>query len=166
MSEWTEHRVEALKSLHHQGQSASQIAKRLGGVSRSAVLGKLHRLGLLRHRRVNASPLQIDRRLRQRAGIERRTAPIRKSKKLRAVLLDCVAVEPLRVGLMDLGHGMCRWPVNDDRPHLFCGNPWMGEHGPYCAAHKALANVPTLVKRIRPPREHVRSRSLDWLEAA
>ncbi|WP_172332504.1 GcrA family cell cycle regulator [Mangrovicoccus sp. HB161399] len=43
---WTEERVELLKKMWSEGQSASQIAKALGGVTRNAVIGKVHRLGL------------------------------------------------------------------------------------------------------------------------
>lgn len=43
---WTEERVETLKKMWSEGQSASQIAKELGGVTRNAVIGKVHRLGL------------------------------------------------------------------------------------------------------------------------
>ena len=43
---WTDERVEMLKKLWADGLSASQIAAKLGGVSRNAVIGKVHRLGL------------------------------------------------------------------------------------------------------------------------
>ena len=43
---WTDERVELLKKLWLDGLSASQIAKQLGGVTRNAVIGKVHRLGL------------------------------------------------------------------------------------------------------------------------
>ena len=43
---WTDERVETLKRMWGEGQSASQIAKELGGVTRNAVIGKVHRLGL------------------------------------------------------------------------------------------------------------------------
>jgi len=43
---WTDERVEALKTMWVEGKSASQIAKELGGVTRNAVIGKVHRLGL------------------------------------------------------------------------------------------------------------------------
>ncbi|MEM8754218.1 MAG: GcrA family cell cycle regulator [Pseudomonadota bacterium] len=43
---WTDERVEKLKAMWAEGQSASQIAKALGGVTRNAVIGKVHRLGL------------------------------------------------------------------------------------------------------------------------
>jgi GcrA cell cycle regulator len=43
---WTDERVETLKHMWSEGKSASQIAKELGGVTRNAVIGKVHRLGL------------------------------------------------------------------------------------------------------------------------
>ena len=43
---WTDERVELLKKLWAEGLSASQIAGRLGSVTRNAVIGKVHRLGL------------------------------------------------------------------------------------------------------------------------
>jgi GcrA cell cycle regulator len=51
---WTDERVETLKKMWGEGQSASQIAKELGGVTRNAVIGKVHRLGL--SNRVNGKP--------------------------------------------------------------------------------------------------------------
>lgn len=51
---WTEERVEMLKSMWNEGKSASQIAKALGGVTRNAVIGKVHRLGL--SNRTNGAP--------------------------------------------------------------------------------------------------------------
>ncbi len=51
---WTDERVELLKKMWGEGQSASQIAKELGGVTRNAVIGKVHRLGL--SNRAGSSP--------------------------------------------------------------------------------------------------------------
>ncbi len=51
---WTDERVELLKKMWGEGQSASQIAKELGGVTRNAVIGKVHRLGL--SNRTNGAP--------------------------------------------------------------------------------------------------------------
>jgi len=51
---WTDERVETLKRMWNEGQSASQIAKELGGVTRNAVIGKVHRLGL--SNRIGSAP--------------------------------------------------------------------------------------------------------------
>jgi len=53
---WTDERVELLKKMWGEGQSASQIAKELGGVTRNAVIGKVHRLGLSNRSTTTASP--------------------------------------------------------------------------------------------------------------
>ncbi|AFO92111.1 GcrA cell cycle regulator [Phaeobacter inhibens] len=53
---WTDERVELLKKMWGEGQSASQIAKELGGVTRNAVIGKVHRLGLSNRNSGTAKP--------------------------------------------------------------------------------------------------------------
>jgi GcrA cell cycle regulator len=53
---WTDERVETLKKMWGDGQSASQIAKELGGVTRNAVIGKVHRLGLSNRAGTTAAP--------------------------------------------------------------------------------------------------------------
>ncbi|TCO73921.1 GcrA family cell cycle regulator [Rhodovulum euryhalinum] len=55
---WTEERVETLKRMWAEGQSASQIAKELGGVTRNAVIGKVHRLGLSNRAGGAAAPVK------------------------------------------------------------------------------------------------------------
>jgi len=56
---WTDERVELLKKMWAEGQSASQIAKELGGVTRNAVIGKVHRLGLS-NRSSGAAPAKAE----------------------------------------------------------------------------------------------------------
>ena len=56
---WTDERVELLKKMWGEGQSASQIAKELGGVTRNAVIGKVHRLGLS-NRTTGATPAKSE----------------------------------------------------------------------------------------------------------
>jgi GcrA cell cycle regulator len=55
---WNDERVDLLKKMWSEGQSASQIAKELGGVTRNAVIGKVHRLGL--SNRNGAGPMAAD----------------------------------------------------------------------------------------------------------
>lgn len=57
---WTDERVERLKKMWNEGQSASQIAKDLGGVTRNAVIGKVHRLGLSNRTAGEAAPAPAD----------------------------------------------------------------------------------------------------------
>lgn len=55
---WTDERVETLKRMWAEGQSASQIAKELGGVTRNAVIGKVHRLGLSNRVAAGEEPME------------------------------------------------------------------------------------------------------------
>lgn len=57
---WTDERVELLKKMWTEGQSASQIAKELGGVTRNAVIGKVHRLGLSNRSGGAAAPAKAE----------------------------------------------------------------------------------------------------------
>ena len=70
---WTPDRVENLKKMWSEGQSASQIATDLGGVTRNAVIGKIHRLGL--------SNRGVHIQKEKRSIPINETAPIRKIKK-------------------------------------------------------------------------------------
>ena len=55
---WTDERVELLKKLWSDGLSASQIAAHMGGVTRNAVIGKVHRLGLSGRAKTSTAPAQ------------------------------------------------------------------------------------------------------------
>jgi GcrA cell cycle regulator len=69
---WTDDRVTVLKKLWLEGLSASQIAKQLGGVTRNAVIGKVHRLGLSGRPRPRNLPVRST---RPRAPRVRRSRP-------------------------------------------------------------------------------------------
>ena len=76
---WTDDRVELLKKFWGEGQSASQIAKELGGVTRNAVIGKVHRLGLS-NRATSASKTDAQAKTgrKPQATARRKIAPITK----------------------------------------------------------------------------------------
>lgn len=157
---WTEERVEVLKKLWSDGLSASQIAGRLGGVTRNAVIGKVHRLGL--SGRATTSRMRSARpRLRiaatanaqrpQRptyatvgnAALKVAFAPARPEIALMLVpnlaeVLDDVPV--LKVDLLDLKECMCRWPLGDPQSEgfAFCGRPKTGGAS-YCEHHAGIA---------------------------
>ncbi len=72
---WTDERVELLKKMWTEGQSASQIAKELGGVTRNAVIGKVHRLGLSNRAGAGAAPSAPAANLAKPAAKEKPAAP-------------------------------------------------------------------------------------------
>jgi GcrA cell cycle regulator len=143
---WSDDRVETLKRLWLEGLSAAQVARQLGGVSRNAVIGKLHRLGLSGVRAASARPRRIAGPAARRA---RPTQPRRRPKPsvLPAAVLP-IPVDPGEPGLVRDATGlrphMCKWPIGDPLSDAFsfCGRPALSG-GPYCPAHTRLAHRPT-----------------------
>ncbi|MDP2764106.1 MAG: GcrA family cell cycle regulator [Brevundimonas sp.] len=151
---WTEDRVGALKKLWLEGQSASQIAKQLGGgVTRNAVIGKVHRLGLSGR----AAPSQPARatfrpsRPRPAQPTQAPSAPRRiEAVQPRAAAAPAVPAPmpdlPGTATVMTLGAHMCKWPIGDPSSNefSFCGR--RSSEGVYCVEHARVAYQPQ-VKR-------------------
>ncbi|WP_411034564.1 GcrA family cell cycle regulator [Shinella sp. BYT-45] len=171
---WTDERVEKLKKLWSEGLSASQIAAQLGGVSRNAVIGKVHRLNL--PGRAKAGGTQSASRPKRPAA----AAPRPSNFAARAVTARTVArpagntiakeeidfdaqsdqlpvpangnavVVPMsrRLELTQLTERTCKWPIGDplnDDFH-FCGNE-SPDNSPYCTYHQRLAYQPSAERR-------------------
>jgi GcrA cell cycle regulator len=137
---WPPEQLDALRALWASGKSASVCAEQLGGRTRNAVIGMVHRLGLPKRQtrvvgRVSARPMACS-----KPKVPRPAQPARIAQPMvvYAPLPRTEAWKPLPgtqpVGLTDLGASMCRWPVTVDRPWLFCG---AAADGVYCSAHKA-----------------------------
>lgn len=151
---WTEDRVGALKKLWLEGQSASQIAKQLGGgVTRNAVIGKVHRLGLSGR----AAPSQPARatfrpaRPRPAQPTQAPSAPRRiEAVQPRVAAAPSVPAPmpdlPGTATVMTLGAHMCKWPIGDPSSNefSFCGR--RSSEGVYCVEHARVAYQPQ-VKR-------------------
>lgn len=157
---WTDERVETLKKLWQEGHSASQIAKQLGGVTRNAVIGKVHRLGLSGR----AAPSQPARPLYKPARPPRAAAPAPAPQAIaprRTVITDTpVATRPAQVPalpaieepgtatVLTLGTKMCKWPIGDPSSDgfTFCGRR-AGDGAPYCVEHARQAYQPQQKKK-------------------
>lgn len=137
---WTDERVTTLKKLWLEGHSASQIAKQLGGVTRNAVIGKVHRLGLSGRATPSKPARTIVRMPRPKpivVAVERRPeAPT-------PLLRQVARVEqPGSATVLTLSANQCKWPIGDPatREFTFCGQA--AGHGPYCDHHAAVAYQP------------------------
>jgi len=131
---WSEDRVEQMKALWTEGLSASQIARALGGVTRNAVIGKVHRLGLAGR----AMPARRERSLPVASRTLRQPyvppAPIIEEPPL-ALENGTFAT------VLTISDRMCRWPIGDPvaAEFHFCGrSPKSGS--PYCEAHTRKAH--------------------------
>ena len=135
-SGWSETRVTTLSQLWRDGLSASQIAKQLGGVTRNAVIGKVHRLGLS-GRAAASAPARAPRTATPRPTRPRRVALAAPAVRKPPVLAFVPAPEgPGLIGDMALlGAHVCKWPIGDPKSpdFSFCGRQ---ADGRYCAAHE------------------------------
>jgi len=184
-SPWTEERIEHVKTRWSQGASARQIARELGNVvSRSAVLGKVHRLGIaqsspncgardhqLERKNARHAPASAHKRMRERdaAGAladSRRQIPawVRDAEPyIDNPLVDAGIPFAQRRVFLELSGRSCRWPVGDPRrsDFFFCGaEAFPGK--PYCLAHCARAYRPAEDATQRAPSAHLRRAMLKY----
>jgi GcrA cell cycle regulator len=144
---WTDERVTRLKALWGEGFSAKVVANDLGGLSRNAVLGKVHRLGLSKDPRRQE---QTKREVRVQANRPRRIPkiamalavepPLRRHTGIpecRRPLEFVPPLPPLNVPILDHQHGQCREVTGHDGLALFCGHPAI-EGTSWCAHHHSV----------------------------
>jgi GcrA cell cycle regulator len=166
---WTDDRVELLKKLWSEGLSASQIAARLAqGVTRNAVIGKVHRLNLSgRAQPARSNAPRAPRKPREPSHPGRTggmpSMPSAGNMALKPMSRpeprQVALPEPKPVRLVDLPKGgsvtilhlsdkTCKWPIGDPGAEgfCFCGhNPRAGS--PYCEYHARLAYQPLQDRR-------------------
>jgi GcrA cell cycle regulator len=87
---WTDERIDQLKGMWEKGLTASQIAEELGGVSRNAVIGKAHRLGL----QSRPSPVKATDAPKKAAPPRKPTGPVAEAEPVRAAPVAAPAAEP------------------------------------------------------------------------
>ncbi len=158
---WTDERVDMLKKLWSEGLSASQIAGKMGGVTRNAVIGKVHRLGLSGR----ATPARPS---RGRAPEQRKVEPtisaapkastFRPTPEAKPIISAPEVSQPLvldtgdKTTIATLNRNMCKWPIGDpakDDFH-FCGQPSQ-TNKPYCGYHAHVAFQPAQRRPERRP---------------
>jgi len=156
---WTDERVELLKKLWADGLSASQIAAELGGITRNAVIGKVHRLGLSGRAKSPASAAPRPRKTRAPAHMLRVTRPQVRGKTALAQafeyepepepeLTDNIIPMGQRRTILELTEDTCRWPIGDPgaSDFFFCGGNTISGL-PYCAFHSRVAYQPVADRR-------------------
>lgn len=173
---WTDERVEKLKKLWSEGLSASQIAAQLGGVSRNAVIGKVHRLNLPGRAKAGGTPTAA--RPKRPAPVAPRpsnfTARPVAARPVTRPAGNTVAKEEIdvafemqpetlpvpangnnvvvpmsrRLELTQLTERTCKWPIGDplNDDFHFCGNE-SPDNSPYCTYHQRLAYQPSAERR-------------------
>ena len=169
---WTDERVELLRRLWDDGLSASQIALQIGGVSRNAVIGKVHRLGHAgRVKPIGPAAVNGQRKADEvevetaviveeptlpepPAIVAHRPAPDFPLEPRPAAAAPAPSAQPValavseRVTIMDLRDSMCRWPMGDPTSpdFRFCGGRAITGL-PYCTQHAQIAYQPAAERK-------------------
>jgi GcrA cell cycle regulator len=137
--DWTDEAIARLVALWGEGFSASECGQRMG-VSRNAVIGKVHRLGLSgKYRR----PREGRRRMtkpRASKPAAQKSPNIEQPPEMPQMRQDLRLTEEPRRGsfdLLDLKLGQCRYPEGNGPPFAFCGAPIVDGY-PYCLEHAEL----------------------------
>jgi GcrA cell cycle regulator len=155
MSGWTDERIEACRKLWFGGYSSGQIANELGGITRNAVIGIVHRKGWKR-------------RVKEGRGAEG-GAVRKKPRKPRPLVSESFSTAPViegdllehievptgpQISIMELNDKTCRWPIGEG-PVMYCG-ALPRDKAVYCPYHCRVA-YSSIAERRKESEEHRRS---------
>ena len=140
---WTDDKVNKLKELWGKGQTASQIAEIIGGISRNAVIGKAHRLNLSAKIKTRSSVSQS----KNLNDVRRNSSNKSKKGRLRTLLLDKNFEPAKNIQLEDLTENTCKSMEGhpDEKDSSFCGRKNV-EKFSYCPLHLMIVFQPKTKK--------------------
>ena len=140
---WNEEKVAKLKELWGKGNTASQIAEIIGGISRNAVIGKAHRLNLSAKikTRTATSNNNYESSLKNNNIVNKRGRG--KSKKFKSLIIEKDFEPENPKQLEELDESLCKWPVGhpNEKSFYFCGRSSLKDFS-YCKLHLLYAYQP------------------------
>ena len=138
---WTDDKVAKLKELWGSGNTASQIAEIIGGISRNAVIGKAHRLNLSAKIKTRTATSNQD----FKNSLEENKFKIRKGRrsKFQSLIIEKDFEPENPKQLEELDENCCKWPIGhpDEKSFYFCGRTSLKDFS-YCKLHLLYAYQP------------------------
>ena len=151
---WTEDKVNKLKELWGKGNTASQIAEIIGGISRNAVIGKAHRLNLSAKIKTRAATSNQS----FENALENKNKKIKKgrSSRFKSLIIEKDFEPENPKQLEELTENSCKWPIGhpDEKSFYFCGRSSLKDFS-YCKLHLLYAYQPKNKKEEASNKEEV-----------
>ena len=138
---WNDEKVAKLRELWGKGNTASQIAEIIGGITRNAVIGKAHRLNLSAKIKTRSTALNQN---SKSSNIEPKINSIKgRRSKFKSLLIEKDFEPENPKQLEELNEDLCKWPIGhpDEKSFYFCGRTSLKDFS-YCKLHLLYAYQP------------------------
>ena len=138
---WNEQKVAKLKELWGKGNTASQIAQIIGGLSRNAVIGKAHRLNL--SSKIKTRSVSQNQNFQNNTEVDSAKQKRGKKSKFQSLIIEKDFEPENPKKLEELDEGSCKWPVGhpEEESFYFCGRSSLKDFS-YCKLHLLYAYQP------------------------
>ena len=157
---WTEEKVSKLKELWGKGNTASQIAEIIGGISRNAVIGKAHRLNL--SSKIKTRNTISSQNFNSNSEENSSKPKYGRKSKFQSLIIEKDFEPENPKKLEELDESSCKWPIGhpEEKSFYFCGRSSLKDFS-YCKLHLLYAYQPKGKKEDAPDKEEEASQYIE-----